>query len=128
MTLNILKIGGGAGIDHSAALEDIARRVQNGERWIVVHGCSDEANRLGEELGHPAQTITSPGGHTSRYNDARTIEIFTTAAGNVNGSIRDILQSLGASPTGLIGGVISGQRKPAIRAIRNGRPIIIRDD
>lgn len=127
MTLNVIKLGGGAGVNHSAVLRNLAARIQQGEPWILVHGCSHAANALAEQVGYPAQTLTSPGGHTSRYTDARTLEIFTAAAGTVNQQLTAELMSYGVNAVGL-SGVIRAERKKAIRAVRNGRQVIIRDD
>jgi acetylglutamate/LysW-gamma-L-alpha-aminoadipate kinase len=126
-TLNILKIGGGAGIDHLPALHNLAERIHRGERWIVVHGCSDLTNTLLTKRGIPVQTITSPGGHTSRYTDARTIEVFQEAAAIINNQICQTLAEGGIAARGRLD-TLSGERKTAIRAIRNGRQVIIRDD
>lgn len=127
--IGVLKLGGGAGVEHAAALENLARRVWVGEQWILVHGASDAANRLGEAVGYPAQTLTTPGGHISRYTDARTLEIYSAAAASVNQQIVAQLTSFGARAVGLAGpNVLTARRKDAIRALRNGRQVIIRDD
>ena len=128
-TVHILKIGGGAGVDHEAALRNLAARVRAGEQWVLVHGCSDEANRLAAEAGHPARTLTTATGHTSRYTDARTLGFFCTAAANVNATLADTLRAQGvavrAFPTP---GIVRAQRHTAIRALINGRPVVVRDD
>jgi acetylglutamate/LysW-gamma-L-alpha-aminoadipate kinase len=127
--VNVLKLGGGAGVNHHAVLANLAARVQAGEAWVLVHGASDAANRLAEQVGYPAQTLITAGGHSSRYNDARTIEIFCAAAGAVNQQITAQLAALGVQPVGLSGpNIIRAQRKTAIRAVRDGRQVIIRDD
>lgn len=127
--INVLKLGGGAGVDHDAVLRNLAERVGRGEQWVLVHGASDAANRLAEQVGYPAQTITTPGGHTSRYTDARTLEIFCAAAGSVNQQMTAALATHGVAVAGLSGpNVIRAERKTAIRAIRNGRQVMIRDD
>ncbi len=129
MNLRVLKIGGGAGVDHTAVLENLARRIQQGERWIVVHGASDAANRLGEQVGYPARMLTTPGGHVSRYTDARTLEIFRMAAASVNQTLTAALRAQGVEAVGLgTPSVIFAQRKTAIRALVDGRQIIVRDD
>lgn len=129
MTLHILKIGGGAGVDHERALDDIAARIRAGERWVIVHGASDAANQLGEQVGYPARTITSVSGHTSRYNDARTIELFSMAAAAVNQQMTAGLLARGVNAVGLASpNVLYARRKIAIRALMNGRQVIIRDD
>ncbi len=126
---NVIKLGGGAGNEHGPALRNLAERVRSGERWVVVHGASDAANQLAEQVGYPARTITSPGGHTSRYNDARTIDIFSMAVGGLNQQMTAQLAATGINAVGLAGpNVIQAQRKEAIRALREGRPMVIRDD
>jgi [amino group carrier protein]-L-2-aminoadipate 6-kinase len=128
-TIHVLKIGGGAGVDHSAALENLAARVRTGERWVLVHGASAAADELAEQVGYPARTITTPGGHSSRYNDARTIELFCAAAGTVNQQMTAELARHGINAVGLAGpNVITARRKTAIRALVNGRQVVIRDD
>lgn len=126
--IGVLKLGGGAGVEHGPALADIAARVARGERWIVVHGASDAANRLAEAQGYPARTLVTPGGHTSRYTDARTLAIFCEAAAAVNAELTDRLTALGAAAIGLTEGVILAERKTAIRALVGGRQVIVRDD
>lgn len=129
MSLYVVKLGGGAGVDHAAVLKNLAERIAKGERWVLVHGCSDAANKLAEQVGYPPQTITSPGGHTSRYTDARTLEIFSAAAATVNQMISTTLQSHGIAAIGLASpAVILAERKKAIRALKEGRQVIIRDD
>jgi acetylglutamate/LysW-gamma-L-alpha-aminoadipate kinase len=129
MTINVLKLGGGAGVDQAAVLQNLAARIQSGERWVLIHGASDAANRLAEQVGYPAQTLVTASGHTSRYTDARTIEIFSAAAASVNQQIAAQLAALGVDAVGLAGpNIIQARRKTAIRAIRDGRQIIVRDD
>jgi acetylglutamate/LysW-gamma-L-alpha-aminoadipate kinase len=126
---NVIKLGGGAGVEHSAALRNLAERARGGERWVLVHGASDAANRLGDELGHPARTLTSPGGHTSRYTDPRTLDIFRMAVGAVNQQISAELATYGGGAVGLAGpGVIRARRKSALRTVQDGHPVVVRDD
>jgi len=126
---NVLKLGGGAGVEHTPALRDLAARIQEGEQWVLVHGASAATNHLAQQVGYTIQTITSPGGHISRYTDARMIEIYGAAAASVNQQITAQLVSYGVQAVGLAGPqVIRARRKQAIRAVREGRPVIIRDD
>jgi [amino group carrier protein]-L-2-aminoadipate/L-glutamate 6-kinase len=127
--VHVLKLGGGAGNDHASTLQNLAHRIQAGEQWVLVHGASDAANRLAEQVGYPAQTLVTPGGHSSRYTDARTIEIYSAAAATVNQHMVAQLSTFGVQAVGLTGpNIIRAQRKTAIRAIRDGRQIIVRDD
>ncbi len=127
--INILKIGGGSGVDHANVLANLAERVANGEQWVVVHGVSHRANKLAQEAGYEVRTITSPGGHVSRYTDAQMIAIYEQAVQDVNQDIRTELNRADLATYGFAtAGVVQGERKTAIRAIRNGRQMIIRDD
>ncbi|MBN1680183.1 MAG: [LysW]-aminoadipate kinase [Anaerolineae bacterium] len=127
--IRVLKLGGNAEIDQEPVLRNLASRIAQGERWVLVHGASGAANALAEQVGYRVQTITSPGGHTSRYTDARMIELYSAAAAVVNQRIAARLAAYDVSAVGLAGpNVIVARRKTAIRALRNGRPVVIRDD
>lgn len=126
--IGVLKLGGGFGIEHGPTLADLAARVARGERWILVHGASDAANRLAEAEGYPARTLITPGGHTSRYTDARTLAIFCAAAAAVNETLTRALSALGVAAVSLPEAIIRAERKTAIRALVNGRQVMVRDD
>lgn len=128
----VIKVGGGEGIDPRELAPEIAALVRSGERVIVVHGGSHETNVLSEALGHPSRTITSPGGQVSRRTDRRTLEIFEMAyCGLVNKGLVERLRAEGVDAVGLSGidaGIWIGSRKEAIRAVEDGRTVIVRDD
>lgn len=129
MSIHVLKLGGGSGIDHAAVLQDLATRVEQGEQWVLVHGVSDTANRMAISAGITVETITSPGGHVSRYTNATMIGVYEQAVVQVNNELVAQLAHHGIRAQGFpVASVIQGERKTAIRAIRNGRQIIIRDD
>ncbi|MEM9803036.1 MAG: [LysW]-aminoadipate kinase [Planctomycetota bacterium] len=127
----VLKLGGAAGVDHATALDDVAERVARGDRIAIVHGGSDEANRLGDAVGHPARTLRSPSGHESRHTDPRTLELFVMATALVNRRIVGALQARGVDAVGLSGldgATLLGARKDAVRTVEGGRVRIVRDD
>jgi len=128
----VVKVGGGEGIDPDAVLDGVAACVDAGERVVLVHGGSAETTELCERLGHRAQFITSPSGHTSRRTDRRTLEIFEMVyCGRINKSLVEGLRRRGVDAVGLSGldgGVWTGRRKDAIRSVEGGRTRIIRDD
>ncbi|MCC5821671.1 MAG: [LysW]-aminoadipate kinase [Phycisphaerales bacterium] len=132
MTTVVIKIGGGEGIDLGPIAGQFAELVRSGVRAVLVHGGSHETNVLSEALGHPARTITSPNGHTSRRTDRRTLEIFEMIyCGKINKGIVEQLRGLGVDAVGLSGidaGIWTGSRKTAIRAVEDGQTVIIRDD
>lgn len=131
--LTIIKVGGGAGIQLTPLLDELAELIRAGQRIILVHGGSDETNRLAEQLGRPPQFITSPSGHTSRRTDRETLDIFNMAyCGKVNKRIVEVLHGRGVRAIGLSGidgPVWHASRKSAIRAVdEKGDQFIIRDD
>lgn len=128
----VIKIGGSRGINIDYVCADAAELWKQGQRLILVHGAGNEANELGDKLGHPALHVTSPQGFTWRYTDRATLEIFTMAAvGKINTFLVENLQKRGVNAIGLSGvsgRVMEGTRKDAVRIIEGGRQRVLRDD
>ena len=128
----VVKLGGTEGVDFSAISKDAAALLQQGQKLVLVHGGSAEANALGEALGAPPKFITSPSGYTSRYTDRKTLEIFVMAVnGKVNTLLVEQLQMLGVNAlglSGLDGKLMLATRKDSIQSVVNGKRIIVRDD
>src|SRR5213594_1961823 len=124
----IVKVGGAEGNDIDNVLIDLAPR----RDYVLVHGGSNEVDRLAEALGRPTRYITSPSGVVSGCTDKETMGVFTMAlAGKMNTAIVARLQALGAPAVGLSGvdgGLLTGRRKEAVRAVDNGRVLLVKDD
>jgi acetylglutamate/LysW-gamma-L-alpha-aminoadipate kinase len=124
----VAKVGGANGNDVENVLIDLAPR----KDYVLVHGGSNEVDRLAEALGRPPKYLTSPSGVVSRYTDKGTMEVFTMALpGKMNTEIVARLQALGSRAIGLSGedgGLLLGRRKEAVRAVDNGRVLLVRDD
>src|SRR5436189_6276871 len=124
----VVKVGGAEGNRIDNVLVDLAPR----RDYVLVHGGSNEVDRLAEALGRPIRWITSPSGVVSRYTDLATMEVFTMAlTGKLNTAIVSRLQSLGAPAVGLSGGdggLLLGRRKEAVRAVDHGRVLLVKDD
>ncbi len=132
MSTIVLKIGGTEGVDFESILDDAAAHWKQTQNLILVHGGSAEATALGERLGTPPRFITSPSGHTSRYTDRATLEVFIMAVnGKINTLLVEGLRRRGVNAfglSGLDGGLLQATRKQAIQSIENGKRKIIRDD
>ncbi|NJN17606.1 MAG: [LysW]-aminoadipate kinase [Oscillochloris sp.] len=128
----VIKVGGSAGNNYDALCDDLAALQAEGRRVVLVHGGSDETNKLGAASGHPPRFVVSVSGYSSRYTDRRTLEFFLMAAGGlVNKSLVERLQVRGVNAlglSGLDGRLLSARRKATIRIIEDGRQKILRDD
>jgi len=128
----VVKAGGGEGLDMEAVCCDIAKLVQEGEQLVLVHGGSHETNTISERLGHPPRFVTSVSGHSSRYTDRETLEIYAmVVAGRVNKLLVERLQQLGVNAVGLSGvdgRLLEGRRKSTLRIVENGKRKVLRGE
>lgn len=128
----IVKVGGSAGINYDLVCDDIAALVKEGRKLVLVHGGSDETNKISTQLGKPPRILTSPQGYTSRYTDAETLDIFAMVyAGKMNTRIVERLQKRGVNAiglSGLDGRLLEGPRKASVRAVVDGKQVLVRDD
>jgi acetylglutamate/LysW-gamma-L-alpha-aminoadipate kinase len=126
----VIKAGGSAGVDRDA-VADLVADVALSDEIVLVHGASGETDKLQAALGHPVETVVSPSGHQSRRTDRRTLEIFAMAAlGIENFLYTEKLQARGIDAiglSGLSGRLLIAERK-AVRAVRDGKTILLRDD
>lgn len=128
----VVKAGGGKGLDMQAVCADVAELVTQGQQIILVHGGSHETNVISEKLGHPPRFVTSVSGHSSRYTDRETLEIFAmVAAGRINKLLVERLQQLGVNAlglSGLDGRLLEGKRKSTLRIVENGKRKVLRGE
>ena len=128
----VVKMGGAAGVNLEVIAADVAALAQQGQQLVLVHGVSDETNKLSEQLGHPPRFVTSPSGFTSRYTDRATLEIFVmVTAGKINTLFVEALQKKGVNALGLSGvdgRLMEARRKEVIRAVENGKVRMLHDD
>jgi acetylglutamate/LysW-gamma-L-alpha-aminoadipate kinase len=132
MTL-VVKIGGGGGIATVNILDELASRIKQGERLVVLHGGSELTNTLSLQLGRRVRMITSPTGMVSRYTDGETLRIYAMAvAGQINTEVVALLQRQGVNAlglTGVDGRLLLAKRKPVVRSVTpEGRVVLVRDD
>jgi len=128
----VIKVGGSAGINYDLVCDDVAALVKDGQKLVLIHGGSDETNRISTLLGKPPRILTSPQGYTSRYTDSETLDIFSMVyAGKMNTRIVERLQKRGVNAIGLSGidgRLLEGPRKSSVRAVIDGKQVLVRDD
>ncbi|WP_433496679.1 acetylglutamate kinase [Sphaerimonospora sp. CA-214678] len=126
----VVKIGGGA--DPGPVLDEVAERAAAGLPTVLVHGGGAAADRLADRLGVRREVIESPDGTHSRRTCPAMIEVLTMALlGQVKPRLVSGLTARGARAVGLSGAdgaLVTASRKPAIRSVRDGRTMLIRDD
>jgi acetylglutamate/LysW-gamma-L-alpha-aminoadipate kinase len=127
--VHVIKVGGSAGIDLDAFLDDIAAL---NEAVVLVHGANAELDALTRRLGREPRLVTSGDGQVSRFTDSETMDLFMMVyCGKVNKRIVEGLALRGKRAvglTGLDGGIVRGRRKPAIRIVEDGKPRVLRGD
>jgi acetylglutamate/LysW-gamma-L-alpha-aminoadipate kinase len=125
----VIKLGGASGINSATVLDELAGL---DEPWVLVHGGNEELTQLQQRLDEPARFITSPSGHTSRLTDEATIANIQRAyRGRINNDLVLELQRRGCNAVGLSGidgGLIRAEQKTAIRAVINGRKMLVKND
>lgn len=125
----VVKTGGGVGLDYEDFLDDLARQR---EPYVLVHGGSHELNELSTRLGKPPRFVTSLSGHTSRYTDGETLDLFLMVyAGKLNKRLVEGLQRRGINAlglTGLDGQLACGKRKEVLKVVERGRRKVLRGD
>ena len=128
----VVKAGGGEGLDTEAVCADVAELIAQEEQIILVHGGSHETNVISKKLGHPPRFVTSISGHSSRYTDRETLEIFAmVTAGRINKLLVERLQQLGVNAlglSGLDGRLLEGKRKSTLRIVENGKRKVLRGE
>ncbi|MEU6810487.1 [LysW]-aminoadipate kinase [Streptomyces sp. NPDC046831] len=128
----VVKVGGNAAVDLDAVADDVAEYARTGRPVVLVHGGSAEIERLAERLGVPSRTLEFPGGVTTRHTDPATLEVVLLAlAGAVKPRLVSRLNAAGAVAvglTGLDGGTLLARRKRTLRAVVDGRSMVVRED
>ncbi len=129
--MNVVKVGGSVGLNLEAIADDVAGLWREGHRMVLVHGGSDETNRLAERLGQTPRFVMSESGYTSRFTDRPMLEVFLMATALINRRWVEALQGRGVNAlglSGLDGRLAEGRRKDVLRVVEAGRVRVLRGD
>ncbi|MFE7070370.1 [LysW]-aminoadipate kinase [Streptomyces sp. NPDC057620] len=128
----VVKCGGNAAVRSEAICADVAAVHRGGRPVVLAHGGSADIDRLAERLDVPSRRLVAPDGVSTRYTDESTLEVVQLAlAGSVKPRLLAALRASGADAVGLTGldaGLLVAARKPAHRALLDGRRVMVRDD
>lgn len=126
----VVKCGGTVALDPAAVCADLAELRAAGRRVVLVHGGSADITRLAGRLGVVTRRLTAPDGVSARHTDAAGMELVTMAlAGVTKPRLVAALHRVGVPAvglTGLDGGLLRAARKPVVRAVVDGRTIVVR--
>lgn len=127
--IGVVKIGGAEGNSLEPLVEELARRVSRGEKWVLVHGASGVMDRLCRERGVEIRMIASPSGYRSRFVGGTERALFEEAAMVYGTEIVELLRAHGAvaaqvDPQAVKS--VAARRKDVLRESINGRIRIVR--
>jgi [amino group carrier protein]-L-2-aminoadipate 6-kinase len=128
----VVKVGGSLGDQLVNVCADLQKLAARGERVVVLHGGSAEANRLSQQLGVPMRYLRSSSGMYSRYTDSATLDVLTLAmAGRVKPLLTAHLVRCGVRAvglTGIDGALVRAKKTAPIKAYLDDRLVVVRDD
>jgi acetylglutamate/LysW-gamma-L-alpha-aminoadipate kinase len=128
----VVKHGGSTPLAPAAVCGDIAELTAAGKQIVLVHGGSAEMARLAGQLDVRLRTLATPDGVTARYTDEATLDVLTLAlAGRVKPALVAELARRGVPALGLTGidaGLLRARRRRAVRAVVDGKTVVVRDD
>ena len=129
VTSGVVKIGGAQGNDSSKLLEELAGRVRDGERWVLVHGASGQMEALSRSCGVEPLYVTSPSGYRSRFVGEKELALFEAACSCYSVDLSWKLGKLGIGslpiyPSRAV--TAKAARKEALRSVEDGKVRILR--
>src|SRR5262245_47730889 len=130
--VTVIKCGSHALADPYAVCADVAALTARGERVVLVHGGSADIDDLAGRLRVPSRRLVAPDGVLARHTDPAMLEVVTLALAGltkprlVTALVRHGVDAVGL--TGLDAGLLQAKRKRALRAVVEGRRVVVRDD
>jgi acetylglutamate/LysW-gamma-L-alpha-aminoadipate kinase len=124
----IIKVGGGAGINLTGIVRDLAS-IEG--PVVVVLGANAVRDEIAERLGTPKTVLTSVSGYASVFSDEHAIDAIMMAYAGLRCSrFVELCQQNGVNAIGLSGidgRTIQGQRNRGIKVREGGKTLIKRD-
>ena len=125
----VVKIGGAIGNDPSKLLGELAARVKNGEKWILVHGASGHMEAICKSCGIEPVYVTSPSGYRSRFVGKKELSLFEAACCSYSVELSWKLGKLGVGVMPIYPKqdvTAKAARKDNLRSVENGKVRILR--
>ncbi|MFF2887230.1 M20/M25/M40 family metallo-hydrolase [Paenibacillus sp. NPDC057967] len=130
-SLYVIKLGSSTIVNHPGIFAEIHEIVKRGNRLLLVAGGAEAIRQKYEAIGRAMPFLTLPSGDEARYCSPEEMPYIRQAYHeNILSVIRDQLSALGLTVYAQLGGeqgLIHGRKAKPIKAIRDGRTIIVRD-
>jgi acetylornithine deacetylase len=130
-SLYVIKLGSSTIVNHPRIFWEIDRIVKRGNRVLLVAGGAVAIQQKYESISRPMPCLTLPSGDEVRYCSPEEMPFIRAAYHeNILSVIHKQLKGYGLSLYAQLGGdqgLIYGQKAKPIKAIRDGKTVIIRD-
>ncbi|MFB9328241.1 M20/M25/M40 family metallo-hydrolase [Paenibacillus aurantiacus] len=129
--LHVVKLGSGTILGQPDIFSEIGGLVGRGSRVLVVAGGAEGIRRQYERLGREMPFLTLPSGDEVRYCSPEEMPIIRDAYREIIlEEAASALRARGLSVFAQVGGdngVVKGTKAKPLKAIRDGKPVIVRD-
>lgn len=130
-SLYVIKLGSSTIVNHPQIFNEIHRIVQRGNRVLLVAGGAEAIKQKYESISRPMPFLTLPSGDEVRYCSPQEMPYIREAYHeNILSVIHKQLREIGLTVYTQLGGdqgIVIGQKAKPIKAIRDGKTIVVRD-
>ncbi|GKU79126.1 M20/M25/M40 family metallo-hydrolase [Paenibacillus sp. L3-i20] len=130
-SLYVIKLGSSTIVNHPNIFEEINRIVKRGNQLLLVAGGAEAIKRKYEAIERPMPFLTLPSGDEVRYCSPEEMPIIRAAYHeNIVSIVREQLNGFGLSLFAQLGGdqgIVYGQKAKPIKAVKDGKTVIVRD-
>lgn len=130
-SLYVIKLGSSTIVNHPEVFDEIERISKRGSRVLIVAGGAEAIRRKYEAISRPMPFLTLASGDEVRYCSPEELPIIRDAYHeNILSVIHQQLNGRGLRVYAQLGGdqgLVYGQKAKPIKAIRDHKPVIVRD-
>lgn len=130
-SLYVIKLGSSTIVNHPQIFEEINRIVKRGSRVLLVAGGAEAIKQKYESIARPMPFLTLPSGDEVRYCSPEEMPFIRAAYHeNIHSGVHEHLKGYGLSVYAQLGGdqgLVYGQKAKPIKAVRDGKTVIVRD-
>lgn len=130
-SLYVIKLGSSTIVNHPGIFKEIQEIVKRGSRVLLVAGGAEAIKQKYESISRPMPFLTLPSGDEVRYCSPEEMPYICAAYHeNILSKVATHLKGHGLSVYTQLGGdqgLVLGQKANPLKAVRDGKKIIVRD-